>query len=233
MRNRRRLAAAVFAAALSLSGMTAFAQTAASSSAPAPTATPKPTATAAPKTEKVIEDSRSLTPAGNATLLDNESENENLQFITVTARDGAVFYFVIDHGAGSDNVYFLNTVDESDLAALIEDGEGIAENPAPTPTPAPQEPESESESEPEQAPEQSQPQSNNAMVLGVLALAALGGLAVYYFKVMLPKKKLSQADDIEDFEFEDGPDEDNGEPENEDEPEESDDMDEQDETEDE
>ena len=43
-----------------------------------------------------------------------------MQFITVTARNGNVFYFVIDKGAQSENVYFLNTVDESDLEALVE-----------------------------------------------------------------------------------------------------------------
>lgn len=51
---------------------------------------------------------------------DDVSDNENLQFITVTARNGNVFYFVIDKGAQSENVYFLNTVDESDHEALVE-----------------------------------------------------------------------------------------------------------------
>ena len=59
-------------------------------------------------------------PKGNAQLVDDVSDNENLQFITVTARDGNVFYFVIDKGAQSEIVYFLNTVDESDLEALAE-----------------------------------------------------------------------------------------------------------------
>ena len=59
-------------------------------------------------------------PKGNAQLVDDVSDNENLQFITVTARDGNVFYFVIDKGAQSENMYFLNTVDESDHEALVE-----------------------------------------------------------------------------------------------------------------
>lgn len=62
-----------------------------------------------------------MTPKGNAQLVDDVSDNENLQFITVTARDGNVFYFVIDKGAQSENVYFLNTVDESDLEALVDE----------------------------------------------------------------------------------------------------------------
>ena len=105
--NRIKFAAAVFTAVFALSGMTAFAQ----SNAPTETST---------TTETVIEDNRTLTPKGNAQLADDVSDNENLQFITVTARDGNVFYFVIDKGAQSENVYFLNTVDESDLEALVE-----------------------------------------------------------------------------------------------------------------
>ena len=103
--NRIKFASAVFTAVFALSGMTAFAQ----SNAPAET-----------PAETVIEDNRTLTPKGNAQLVDDISDNENLQFITVTARDGNVFYFVIDKGAQSENVYFLNTVDESDLEALVE-----------------------------------------------------------------------------------------------------------------
>ena len=104
MKNKFRIAAAVFTAVLALSGVTAFAQSSETTV----------------NTETVIEDNRTLTPQGNADLVDNVSDNENLQFITVTARDGSVFYFVIDKGATSNNVYFLNTVDESDLAALVE-----------------------------------------------------------------------------------------------------------------
>ena len=40
------------------------------------------------------------------------------------------------------------------------------------------------------------------MFLIVLVLIGGAGLAVYYFKIFRPKKKLEQADDIEDFEFE-------------------------------
>lgn len=100
--NRIKFAAAVFTAVFALSGMTAFAQSNDNTV----------------QTETVIEDNRTLTPKGNAQLVDDVSDNENLQFITVTARDGNVFYFVIDKGAQSENVYFLNTVDESDLEAL-------------------------------------------------------------------------------------------------------------------
>ena len=192
MKNRLKLAAAVLSAAFALSGMTAFAQ----SSEPAePTSTP---------TEIVIEDNHTLTPDGNAQLMDDVTDNENLQFITVTARDGNEFYIIIDKGAQSENVYFLNTVDESDLAALVEDytpGQTTQQQPEPTSTPStePAEPEQEQEKQPEPDTENT---NSSFLFLIVLVLAGGAGLAVYYFKVFRPKKKLEQADDIEDFEFE-------------------------------
>ena len=193
MKNRLKLSAAVLSAAFALSGMTAFAQ----SSEPAE---PSPT-----PTEIVIEDNHALTPDGNAQLMDDVTDNENLQFITVTARDGNEFYIIIDKGAQSENVYFLNTVDESDLAALVEDytpGQ-TTEQQQPEPSSTPDTEPAEPEHEPEKQPEQDAENTNSSFLfLIVLILAGGAGLAVYYFKVFRPKKKLEQADDIEDFEFE-------------------------------
>lgn len=194
--NRIKFAAAVFTAVFALSGMTAFAQ----SNAPAET-----------PTKTVIEDNRTLTQKGNAQLVDGVSDNENLQFITVTARDGNVFYFVIDKGAQSENVYFLNTVDESDLEALVEKSDK-----KPTATTKPEQTENTAETdstendtkdkkdktEKSEQPEQKQ-QKNNSGLFIILALAAAAGIGGYYYKVILPKKKLEQADDLDDFDFED------------------------------
>lgn len=189
MKNRLKFTAAAFAAVFALSGMTAFAQS---------TETAKPTP--APGNEIVLEDNRTLTPKGNAELVDDVTDNENLQFITVTAKDGNVFYFVIDKGAQSENVYFLNTVDETDLAALTK--EDIKAPAAATPEPQTSAaPEPEQKTEPEQPAEKQK--GNNGMIYIILALAAVGIIGGYYYKVILPKKKLEQADDIEDFEFED------------------------------
>lgn len=201
MKNRLKLAAAVLSAAFALSGMTAFAQ----SSEPAePTSTP---------TEIVIEDNHTLTLDGNAQLMDDVTDNENLQFITVTARDGNEFYIIIDKGAQSENVYFLNTVDESDLAALVEDytpEQTTQQQPEPSSTPD-AEP-AESEQEQEKQPEPDAENTNSSFLfLIVLVLAGGAGLAVYYFKVFRPKKKLEQADDLEDFEFEETENEENTE----------------------
>ena len=194
--SRIKFAAAVFTAIFALSGMTAFAQS------NAPTESP---------TETVIEDNRTLTPKGNAQLIDDVSDNENLQFITVTARDGNVFYFVIDKGAQSENVYFLNTVDESDLEALVEKSDKKptatskpeqTENTAETDSTENDKKNTDSKTEKTEQPEQKQ-QKNNSGLFIILALAVAAGVGGYYYKVILPKKKLEQADDLDDFDFED------------------------------
>ena len=194
--NRIKFAAAVFTAVFALSGMTAFAQS------NAPTETP---------TETVIEDNRTLTPKGNAQLVDDVSDNENLQFITVTARDGNVFYFVIDKGAQSENVYFLNTVDESDLEALVEKSDKKTtatakpeqtENTAETDSTENDKKNADSKTEKTEQPEQNRPKNNSGLFI-ILALAAAAGIGGFYYKVILPKKKLEQADDLDDFDFED------------------------------
>lgn len=194
MKNKIKFAAAVLTAVFVLSGLTAYAQS---------TETAAPTPTPISSNETILEDNRTLTPKGNAQLVDDVTDNENLQFITVTARDGNVFYFVIDKGAQSENVYFLNTVDESDLAALVKGTEAqtITSNtikPSAAPSQEPAEPEKKTEEKSNNA-----SKDNNNMIYIILALAAIVGIGGYYYKIILPKKKLEQADDIEDFEFED------------------------------
>ena len=192
--NRIKFAAAVFTAVFALSGITAFAQGNDNSV----------------QTETIIEDNRTFTPNGNAQLVDDVSDNENLQFITVTARDGNVFYFVIDKGAQSENVYFLNTVDESDLEALVEQSD---KKPTATAKPTMDDTEkdltetdtkdnSDTKAEKSEQTEQNKQKSNFGLLI-VLALAAAVGIGGYYYKVILPKKKLEQADDLDDFDFED------------------------------
>ena len=182
--NRIKFAAAVFTAVFALSQVPTFAQSNDNSV----------------QTETIIEDNRTLTPKGNAQLVDDVSDNENLQFITVTARDGNVFYFVIDKGAQSENVYFLNTVDESDLEALVEqsDKKPIAtakpeqtENTAETDSTENDKKNTDSKTKKSEQPEQNR-QKNNSGLFIVLALAAAVGIGGYYYKVILPKKKLNR-----------------------------------------
>ena len=146
---KRHLTALLAAFVLCMGGfsMTAFAQSNEAEAAADPAATQEATAeTTAPAEgtsevaageeaatggEPAAEDTPSgtdtegtLTPDGNATLIDN-FYGENKELITVTTKDGSYFYILIDRASdGENNVYFLNKVDAADLAALTEDGGG-------------------------------------------------------------------------------------------------------------
>lgn len=82
-------------------------------------------------TEPVPEESPvgAFTPSGNLTLVDDYykiegiDENGNVaskQFLTLQSKDGNYFYLVIDRFGATENVYFLNLVDEAALMTLIE-----------------------------------------------------------------------------------------------------------------
>lgn len=74
-----------------------------------------------------VESKTPLTPSGNMTTIDdvhqvdNKDTVEDKQFITVETKNGNTFYIIIDRSGDTENVYFLNAVDESDLLALMED----------------------------------------------------------------------------------------------------------------
>lgn len=67
-----------------------------------------------------VAETQPLTPDGNLEIVDDILHDDK-QFITVTSRSGAEFYIVIDRSRDSDNVYFLNQVDDVDLFALLEE----------------------------------------------------------------------------------------------------------------
>lgn len=154
------------------------------------------TATATPKP------SRTISTEGTGHVVDNITDSEDLHFISVTAKDGSVFFVVIDKKNANDNVYFLNKVDISDLEALAKDNTltSTTVTPAPSVTPTPDPAENKSAAEEQK--QEKQPISGNMLIL-ILAAIAAAGIGVYYAKVIIPKKKLEQADDLEDFEFED------------------------------
>ena len=173
-----------------------------------------------------------FTPDGNLTLIDDflqievpgdeETEQVEKQFITVQSKNGNTFYIVIDRNGETENVYFLNLVDEADLMALMESEDG--ETAAPTCSctdkcvvgaintnceicrtnmsectgkEAVVEPEP---TEPVEEPTE-EPKSTNFMPIIVVLILGVGGFAVYWFKFRKPKTKTSGSSDLDDYDF--------------------------------
>ncbi|MEE1086498.1 MAG: DUF4366 domain-containing protein [Schaedlerella sp.] len=74
-------------------------------------------------TEDTTESNGVFSEGGNLTLVDDidGEASEGLQYMTVTTKSGVTFYLVIDRTSDSENVYFLNQVDELDLMAIMDD----------------------------------------------------------------------------------------------------------------
>ena len=165
-----------------------------------------------------------LTPEGNMTLVDDDTSSspKERQFLTVTSRKGNYFYLVIDRANdGSENVHFLNQVDEADLLPLID-------KPDEGDTPAAcsctekcrvgavntaceicavrmagcvgKEPEPEPEPEPEGEPEPAKKGGVNAVSI-VLVIFLAGSGAVYFLKFRKKKPDVRGKDDLDDYDY--------------------------------
>ncbi|MBR3996826.1 MAG: DUF4366 domain-containing protein [Clostridia bacterium] len=177
-----------------------------------------------------------LTPVGNMTLIDDimqdesnttvqsmENEQKSKQFITVQTKNGNYFYIIIDRSGDTENVYFLNLVDETDLFALLEDGEPVPEETEPAPVCICEEKcitgdvntdceicavkmkdctgKEVVQTVPDPEP---QPQKNNSGALLIVLLLALGGgAAVYFLKFRKDKPQTAGTTDLDDYEFDD------------------------------
>lgn len=169
-----------------------------------PVETPQPTAVPTPVPTPATQGS-AFTNEGNMALVDNLfTENTNKQFITVESKNGQLFYIVIDYDAvqneetESYEVHFLNMVDEADLMNLLEelDIEIPDKTPEPTPTPKPT---VEVITEPEE------PNGVNGGILLIVFALLVGGVILYYFKVIKknPKQKVPSYTDEYDTDDDD------------------------------
>ena len=156
--------------------------------------------------ENAEENNGAFSEDGNLTLVDdiNGEASEGLQYMTVTTKSGATFYIVIDRTSDSQNVYFLNQVDELDLMAIMDDTQkaeyenSVAEKEeAETVTPDV----TEESSEPvEEVPEEkTEIQTVNPAVFGVIGVAAIAIVGGYMF--MKKKSKKDDAGLEEDLDF--------------------------------
>ena len=173
----------------------------------------------------------SFTPDGNLSLIDDilqvevpateDTELKEKQFITLQSKSGNYFYLVIDRTGDTENVYFMNLVDEADLMALIETEEKAAPvcsckekcaagavntaceichtnmtecagvEPKPEPTEEPTEPVEEPEPE----------SGGNPLVL-ILILALLGGGGYFaYIKFFKNKPSTKGNSDLDDYDY--------------------------------
>ncbi len=195
----------------------------------ADTTTPEDTASDSVSDE--TETGSPLTPDGNLELVDDVTqESDGKQFITVQSKNDNTFYIVIDRDKDTDNVYFMNLVDEADLMALMEDGEvtlkctcktrceagnvdttcPVCKNNMTECTGEEQEKEAETTAETtDEETEKTETKSSAAPVMMLLLIVVLGaGGAVYYLKFRKPKTDTKGPVDLDDYDFGDEDDED-------------------------
>ena len=139
--------------------------------------------------------------AGNGELLDDITDDETKQFLTVQTKNGNTFFMVIDRSRNSENVYMLSLVDEYDLAEFLEEEqEPVEEKPAVIVA--------EPQPEPEVIVEEPQPEPEPAgmgigAVMTILLLGAGCAGGYYYFRIWKPKREEEEAES-EGLEFDDG-----------------------------
>ncbi len=193
-----------------------------------------PEETVAPAEETTGGLDKPFTPDGNLSLIDDFSYTGvdadgnaiGKQFITVQSKTGNYFFIIIDRAGDTENVYFLNMVDEADLLALIDEPEKT-EEPAPVvctcddkcyaghvDTSCPvcavnmsectgKEPKPEATTAPiEQEPETPKKSGGNPALVIVLLLAVGGGAAYYFLKAKgKAKPKTKGSTDLDDYDY--------------------------------
>ena len=150
-----------------------------------------------------------LTPDGTGTVIDNVFiEGNELEFFTFTTDAGNVFYLIIDRTRESNNVFFLNAVNEWSLLALAEaaggagSGAGGSHSVSGIPSPPSGTSTDPNASTDEEADEPDAPAERggiNGTVIFILIAAVVFGGVAYYFKILRPKQLAAQDDDDDGY----------------------------------
>ena len=159
-----------------------------------------------------------LTPEGNLTLIDDflqietpaaeDSEQIEKQFITVQSKNGNTFYLVIDRNGETENVYFMNLVDEADLLTLMEEEEADAYTAEKEAAAQAEQDRMKAEEEAKKAAEEAaasgeeQPKENKVTkiasgLLGVVVLIALAAGGIFYAFTKQKQKKQAEKEALD------------------------------------
>lgn len=203
-------------------GTTTGSGTAASGAATVKTSTTSSVTQEIEETEEEPRADAPLTPDGQATVVDNVTDEDGKEFFTITTPDENIFFLVIDRQRESENVYFLNAVTESDLLALaVEDEEEPVEEAVPDPEPVCEcgelcEPGAvdrdcpvcvlnlkdctgEAPAVTEEPEEPKDEGSGMGTIIFILIAALAAGGAGYYFKIYKPRHDLDDAEDFDEL----------------------------------
>ncbi len=145
-----------------------------------------------------------LTPTGNLSLIDDYSQIESYssennsasktqskEFLTVTTKSGNTFYIIVDRDGSTENVHFLNMVDEADLMALLTGDEVTVPETTETTT------QKEEEKPDDEAEKPTEKKSNSGAVIVIVLLMIGGGLAYYWFKIKPNSQKEKSDEQVE------------------------------------
>jgi len=131
----------------------------------------------------------SLTPNGNMTLVDDYVIGD-IQYITVQTKTGNYFYIIIDRSGETENVHFLNKVDEADLLPLLDEEFDFGTEPD-----TPEEPTEPVEPDVTDKSEKQKEILMRGLVLAGIFAAVGGGIYIISKKKPKTKKEKSKNDD--------------------------------------
>ena len=144
---------------------------------------------------------------GNGEVLDDISNDETKQFITVRTKNNQTFFVVIDMASAVDNVYMLSMIDENDLEEFLEESKdkGKANIQIPEQTAESQKAD---QSVQEVTAEKEKSSGSWGMLFAAVGFVGLFAGGYYYLKIYKPKQKkseiVSDQSEDEDSEYDDG-----------------------------